>query len=303
MNSVRSRDSTNGEQKPLTPPRMVLLTLIGFSVLVMIGSAIGHGHWFKCNDVIRYGVWQWCASFVYFKYVAFSGNGMMVDDYVLMKGVRFDEDEDERSGNFMDNTHTCRGYGDTLYDGSGDVPNPIIIGRTFIMATHVATLICFGCYSVAYGDKLSGATRGLAVVMATILQCACYSVFCISMEAYLDSEETVINRTVVCWNGIIAWIGWCFSVIQVGISFGYFKIDDGLVEEQPIYADYDDNLAHHPHGRGGGYKSAASLMFDSGNHPESNPNSYYDHPTNGGRNSRMEQEYESRGYNESDGYA
>ena len=51
-------------------PRVVLIVLMVFSGLVMVGSGIAHGPWFKCNDVIRYGVWRWCASYIYFRYVA-----------------------------------------------------------------------------------------------------------------------------------------------------------------------------------------------------------------------------------------
>ncbi|XP_063711119.1 uncharacterized protein LOC134839481 [Symsagittifera roscoffensis] len=290
-------------------PRVVLIVLMVFSGLVMVGSGIAHGPWFKCNDVIRYGVWRWCASYIYFRYVA-PNDRMQVDDYVLAKGVRYGMDDDT---NFMDNTHICRGYANELYyenpASGGDVPGPIIVGRTFILATHVTTLVSLMFYFLAYADKLWGPTRAIAVLLSTIAQCMCFSVFCITMEAYLDGEETLINRTVVCWNGIIAWIGWCLSVLQIPVSFAYFKLDDGKVDEI-IYQGYPhDDVMSHPsmthHSQrggggnyGGGYKSAGSLMFGTTSPP---PNDgFFDN--NGGGNSQNGQ-YDSRVYNDGDMYA
>ncbi len=60
---------------------------------------------------------------------------------------------------------------DSLYFNDESVPAAIWIGRISILATHVATLASLGTYFAAYGDKLFGPSRGVAVVLVTVLQC------------------------------------------------------------------------------------------------------------------------------------
>ena len=98
-------------------------------------------------------------------------------------------------------------------------------------------------------------------------------------------------------------------LLQIPVSFAYFKLDDGEVDEI-IYQGYPhDDVMSHPsmthHSQrggggnyGGGYKSAGSLMFGTTSPP---PNDgFFDN--NGGGNSQNGQ-YDSRVYNDGDMYA
>ncbi len=95
------------------------------------------------------------------------------------------------------------------------------------------------------------------------------------MEAYLDQQETRVNRTVVCWNGILAWIGWCLSVIQVIIAIVYFKVDDGEISEENL----EEHLSHRQKSQLQGQYRSANSLFDP--NVADNRDDFY-----GGRHSR-----------------
>ena len=88
----------------MSAAKPVLIPIVGLCLIVMIMEGFGHAPWFKCNDVIRYGVWQWCASYVYFRFTL----GKNDEDIYMSRRV----------DSVIDNNHYCHGYSKIPHNAS-----------------------------------------------------------------------------------------------------------------------------------------------------------------------------------------